>query len=107
MVEIFKAWFLELGPKYHVEPIIFGTIYVGAIPFFFASLYWTIKRIRHKKSIFVPVLITSFFFVAAYLYLLIAGENIPVWVYLFIAAMIGYGIFSTIYMIKAKLKHNN
>jgi len=33
--EIFKEWFLSLGGKYHVNPYIFGGIYVGAIPFFF------------------------------------------------------------------------
>jgi len=33
-----KEWFLGLGQQYHVNPIIFGAIYVGAIPFFSASV---------------------------------------------------------------------
>ncbi len=102
--EIFKEWFLSLGEKYNVNPYIFGGIYLGAIPFFFISLYWTVKNIEKKKSIIIPVLLTGFFFISAYLYLIIAGRNIPVWVYVFIGLMVVYGIYSTIKKIKEKTK---
>jgi CHASE2 domain-containing sensor protein len=102
--ETFKEWFLSLGEKYHVNPYIFGGIYLGAIPFFFFSLYWTIKNIKKKRSIVIPVLLTGFFFISAYLYLIIAGKNIPVWVYVFIGLMVVYGIYSTIKKIKEKTK---
>ena len=103
--EMFKEWFLSLGEKYNVNPYIFGGIYVGAIPFFFFSLYWLTKNIKSKKSIVLPVLSTSFFFVSAYLYLVIAGKNIPVWVYIFISMMVMYGIYSTFRKIKEKTKN--
>lgn len=92
----FKTWFLALGENYGVNPYIFGSIYVGAIPFFFLCLSWTIRNIRQKKSFVVPLLLTGLFFISAYLYLIIAGKNIPAWVYIFIAIMIGYGGYSTI-----------
>lgn len=98
--EIFKEWFLSLGEKYNVNPYIFGSIYVGAIPFFFLCLGWTIKNIKNKKSFVLPALLTGFFFISAYLYLIIVGRNIPVWVYVFIALLIGYGIYSTLKKIK-------
>jgi uncharacterized membrane protein YfhO len=100
--ETFKEWFLSLGDKYHVNPYIFGGIYIGAIPLFFLCLSWTIKNIKKKKSVVFPVLLTGFFFVSAYLYLIIVGKNIPLWVYIFIAAMIGYGIFSAVKKIRDK-----
>lgn len=90
-----QDWFWGLGEKYQVDPLIFGAIYVGAIPFFFLSLSWLIRNIRKKKSVVIPVLLTWFFFISAYLYLIVVGENIPWWVYLFIAALVGYGAFST------------
>ncbi len=31
-------WMLTLGARYGVNPIIFGTIYIGAIPFFLLSI---------------------------------------------------------------------
>lgn len=103
--EAFKEWFLSLGNKYNVNPYIFGGIYIGAIPFFFLSLGWTIKKIRKKKSFVLPLLLTSFFFISAYLYLLFVGKNIPVWVYVFIGIMIAYGVYSTFMKIKSALKN--
>ncbi len=102
--QIFKEWFLSLGEKHNVNPYIFGGIYLGAIPFFFLSLYWIIKNSKRKRSIVFPVLLTGFFFISAYLYLLIAGKNIPVWVYGFIGVMVVYGIYSTNKKIMEKTK---
>ncbi|MEO6667866.1 MAG: hypothetical protein ABIN36_00225 [Ferruginibacter sp.] len=102
--ETFKEWFLNLGEKYHVNPYIFGSIYLGAIPFFFIFLYRTIRNIKNKKSIVLPALLTSFFFISAYLYLIIIGRNIPVWVYIFIGLVVIYGTYSTIKKIKEKTK---
>ena len=99
-----KTWFLSLGEQYNVNPIIFGTIYVGAIPFFGISLTWLIRSMKAKKSIVLPLLSTGFFFISAYLYLIIVGKNIPVWVYLFIGAMVLYGIYSTVTKIEGKVK---
>jgi len=102
--ETFKEWFLSLGDKYNVNPYIFGGIYVGAIPLFFLCLSWTIRRAKKKKSFVIPALLTGFFFISAYLYLIIAGKNIPVWVYVFIGLMVVYGIYSTIKKIRKKTK---
>jgi glycopeptide antibiotics resistance protein len=102
--EATKDWFLSLGEKYNVNPIVFGSIYVGAIPFFFASLTWLIKRLRKGKPIVLQVLLTCFFFISAYLYLIIAGKNIPAWVYLFIGAMVIYGIASTVKKVRDRIK---
>lgn len=104
MWESFKEWFLSLGDKYNVNPYIFGGIYIVAIPFFFICLGWTIKKIKNKKSFVLPLLLTGFCFISAYLYLIIAGKNIPVWVYTFIGVMIVYAIYSTIKTIKKKTK---
>lgn len=97
---IFKDWFLQLGEKYHVNPYIFGSIYVGAIPFFFLFLGWTIKNIKNRKPVVLPLLFTGFCFISAYLYLIVVGRNIPVWVYVFIGIMVVYGVYSTFKKIK-------
>ena len=97
-----KEWFFSLGDKYHVNPYIFGGIYVGTIPFFFLCLGWTIKNMRRKKSFVLPLLLSGFFFISAYLYLIIVGRNIPVWVYIFIGVLVLYGVYSTVKKIKAK-----
>ena len=106
MWETFTEWFLSLGDQYGVNPIIFGSIYVGAIPFFTVSVARLVRNLRRKQSIVLPALSASFFFVSAYLYLLVAGRNIPVWVYGFIAVMIAYGVYSTINKIRTQVEPN-
>lgn len=91
----FKDWFFSLGEQYNVNPYIFGSIYLGAIPFFFLCIGWTIRNIKQDKSFTLPLLLTGFCFISAYLYLVIVGKNIPMWVYIFIGVMLLYGAYST------------
>ena len=102
MWETFVEWFMSLGAEYGVNPILFGSIYVGAIPFFTLSVARLIRNLRRKKSIVLPALSAGFFFISAYLYLLVAGRNIPLWVYGFIAAMVLFGIYSTVKKIRTQ-----
>ncbi len=96
MVDSAHQWFLALGDEYGVNPYVFGAIYVGAIPFFLASIAWLVKRARAGRSTVLPTMLSGFFFVSAYLYLAIAGRNIPVWVWFFLAALVLYGAWTTV-----------
>lgn len=96
MLADLNQWFLSLGAEYGVNPYIFGAIYVGAIPFFLASIAWLVRRARAGRSTVVPTLCAGFCFVSAYLYLAVAGRNIPVWVWIFLAVLVIYGAWSTI-----------
>lgn len=101
---IFKEWFLSLGGRYNVNPYIFGGIYLGAIPFFFFFLKRTISKIKQKKPFLILLILTGMSFISAYLYLIIAGKNIPLWVYAFIGIMIIYSVYSTLNKIKSRTK---
>ncbi len=96
-------WFMSLGQSYGVNPLIFGSIYVGAIPFFTLSVAWIVRNRRRGKQIAVPTLFAGFFFISAYLYLLVAGRNIPIWVYGVIVALLSYGGWSAYRSVTAKL----
>ena len=98
------VWFMSLGENYGVNPLIFGAIYVGAIPFFTLSIGWLVRNYKKGISIVLPVLFASFFFVSAYLYLMIAGKNVPFWVYGVVIAMLLYGAWSTYKNVKSKVK---
>ncbi len=106
MIEAFQDWFLSLGENYGVNPWIFGIIYIGAIPFFLGSIAWLVKWKKADKSIALPVMSAGFFFVSAYLYLAIAGKNIPLWVWIFLAALIAYGAWSTIRDVRRKISED-
>jgi len=103
LFEMAKDWFLGLGEQYGVNPIIFGSIYVGAIPFFTLSLGWLVKNYRKGKSIVLPALSTTFFFISAYLYLIIAGKNVPWWVYVVVVLLVAVGAYSTIRKIRKRV----
>ncbi|MFQ5676601.1 MAG: hypothetical protein ACE5G1_11935 [bacterium] len=98
-----SEWFWSLGEKYNVNPLIFGSIYVGAIPFFTLSVAWIVRSYKNGKSIVVPVLCAGFFFISAYLYLIIAGRNVPLWVYGFVIALIIFGAVSTVRKVRSKI----
>ncbi len=103
MWQSLQDWFFSLGENYGVDPIIFGSIYVGAIPFFMLSIAWLVRNRRVGKSIVLPVLSAGAFFVSAYVYLAIVGRNIPIWVWFFLGALILYGIWSTVRNVRAKI----
>jgi len=75
-------WFMGLGRAYGVDPVIFGSIYVTTVPFFWASVAWLVRNARAGSPITLPVCSTSFFTIAAYAYPFAVGENLPVWIYL-------------------------
>jgi len=102
MLAHLHGWFFGLGAQYGVDPIMFGAIYVGAIPFFTASVALVVRNLRRGTSIALPALAAGFFFVSAYLYLIIAGKNIPVWVYGFIAVLVVGGAWSAVRKIRAR-----
>lgn len=101
-INALKEWLLGLGEAYGVNPIIFAGIYVGAIPFFTLSVAWLVRNLRAGKSPALPILAAGCCFISAYVYLLIAGHNIPLWVYGLIVAMVIYGAWSTYQKVRKK-----
>ena len=97
-------WFLGLGAQYGVDPIVFGAIYVGAIPFFLLSIGWLVRQLRAGRSTVLPVLCAGFCFVSAYLYLAIVGHDIPIWVWALLGLLIAYGVYSTIRDVRTRAR---
>ena len=107
MLESINDWILAQGAQYNVNPYIFVAIYVGAIPFFLASIGWLVKRARAGRSTVLPTMLAGFFFVSAYLYLALFGQDIPVWVWIFLAALIAYGALSQVRETRKKIAAAN
>lgn len=101
-----KEWIFGLGVQYNVDPVIFGIIYVGAMPFFWLCIAWFIRNFKNKEPIFFPAFGAGFFFIIPYLYIIIAGNNVPLWVYGIITLMIFFGAYSTWKTILNKLNQS-
>lgn len=86
-----------------MDPLVFGAIYVGAIPFFTLSVAWLVRNARRGRSLAVPALAAGFFFVSAYLYLIVAGRNVPWWVYGVVLALVVGGAWSTVRSVRGKV----
>lgn len=89
-------WLMNLSANYSVDPYVFGIIYLGAIPFFIISLAWAVRNKKRKKPVTLPLISTAFWLFSSYLYLFIASDNLPPWVYMIAFGLIGYGAY-TIY----------
>ena len=103
MFDTAREWFLSLGTEYGVNPWIFGSIYVGAIPLFTLSVAWLVRNARRGRSVVLPALAAGCCFVSAYVYLILAGENVPGWVYAFIAGLVLVGGWSAVRKVRGQL----
>jgi hypothetical protein len=102
--EAVKDYYISLGENYKVNPVIFLVIHVIATPLFIANVGWIVRNYRAKKSLVLPVIISTLIFNAANIYLVIAGKNISLWIYaILIITTIISGYFS-IKKVKKKLK---
>lgn len=99
----FAEWFMSLGDEYGVNPIIFGSIYLGAVPFFWACVYWLVRNLRLSKSIAGPVVAMTCCMISAYVYLMFAGHNVPWWVYAIVAGLILYAFYATWQKVREKM----
>lgn len=91
---LFKDWVMSLGEKHGVDPLFLGCLYLFSKLCFFSFLGWVIKNLRGKKPFVFPLLFAALSFSIPYLYLIIAGRNISVWVYIFIGLMFISGAYS-------------
>lgn len=98
-----RNWVMGLGAQYGVDPVIFGAIYVGAIPFFLFFTGLAVKRVRAGRPAVLPIIAAGLCFISAYLYLAVAGRGIPVWVWGFLGVIIAYGAWSAVRGFRAKV----
>jgi len=93
---------LMTGARYGVNPLVFAAIYLGAIPVFLTFSALAVRQYRAGKSAWLPGIGAGFCFVSAYLYALIAGENLPWWSYVLVGVVLGLSAYRTFRGLRAK-----
>ena len=83
---------------YAVDPVVFLVIYLVSVPFFYYSLFRMVRALARKVR--GEITIWSMVFLAAtaapFVYVLFFGRNLPWWVYVVIALLIGQGVYSLV-----------
>ncbi len=89
---------------YGVNPVVFLCLLFGASPVFYFSIYRMVRAIARKRMSEVTLWSTIFLLstAAPYLYVLIAGRNLPWWVYIIIALLVGQGVWSLVRRLRKK-----
>lgn len=103
-LKLFIDWVVKLGEDHHVDPLIFGVIYLAAKSVFLVFLGISLKNLRAKKPIFLTLSIACGGYSLPYLYLIIFGTDISPWLYLYIACVLIYAGYSVWKKIKTKAK---
>jgi len=89
---------------YGVNPIVFMVIYLVCVPIFYYSLFRTLRALvkKHGNEILLWSAIFLCANIAAFLYVLVFGRNIPWWVYGIIAIIICQVVLSLIMKMRKK-----
>lgn len=89
-----KDYLFHQANLHQVDPWLFGSLYLLSKVLFLLFLGWAIKKLRAKKSILLPLLFAALGYSLPYLYLIIAGKNIPLWIYLVITLIYAFSGWS-------------
>jgi fatty acid desaturase len=90
--------------KYGVDPVVFLVIYLGSVPFFYYSIFRMVRALARRRQNEIITWSTVFLTatVAPFLYVLFFGRNLPWWVYLVVALLIGQGVYSLVRRLRHK-----
>lgn len=92
--------------RYGVNPIVFLVMYVGMAPFWYYTIYRTIRAVAKKngRDMMLWGAICLVVTVAPYVYVLIFGRNMPWWIYIIVGLLVGQGIYSLVRKLTKKAK---
>jgi hypothetical protein len=81
---------------YGVDPIVFVVIYLACAPFWYFSLFRTLRAVATKRANELMLWGTVFLgtSVAPFVYVMIFGRNLPWWVYAIIAILVGEALWT-------------
>ena len=99
-----RAMMQAARDTYAVDPVAFIIIYLGSVPFFYFSIFRMVRAVAKRRQ--QELVVWSMVFLAStaapFLYVAVFGSNLPWWVYVVIALLIGQGVFSLVRRLRRK-----
>jgi len=83
----FKDYLWHQAGIHEVDPVVFSCLYLLSKVLVVVFIAWAIKNLRGKKPILLPLICAAIGYSLPYLYLIIAGKDIPLWIYLLISSV--------------------
>jgi len=84
--------------SYGVNPLVFLILLLGTSPLFYYSIYRMVRALAARRvneaSLWSMLFLSST--ATPYLYVLVAGRNLPWWVYIIIGLLLAQGIWSLV-----------
>jgi uncharacterized membrane protein len=100
---------IQYAQNHNVNPTIFLIIYVASIPFFYYPLFRIKKFYEERKDknklsrdVFTSIMINGLAWAAPYLYVIIWGKSLPLWIYLVVIGYLVLGFSYSIYRIRKR-----
>ena len=83
---------------YGVDPFIFLGLYLGCTPFWYYSIFRTLRSVaaRNPNAILLWTAVFMLATVIPFVYVMAFGRNIPWWVYALIAVLVIQGLYSLV-----------
>jgi hypothetical protein len=77
------SWLASIQARYEVSPLVFAVIYLLTLPPGWYGTYRVVvaMRQRNRRSLQAWATLVAGMVLAPYLYVLVAGRNLPVWFY--------------------------
>ncbi|MDP9081975.1 MAG: hypothetical protein M3O71_31560 [Bacteroidota bacterium] len=83
----FKDFLVEQARIHEVNPVLFGCLYLLSKVLIVIFVARAIKNLRAGRPILLPLVCAAIGYSLPYLYLIIAGKNIPLWIYFVIGVV--------------------
>ena len=99
-----KDYYFALSNQYHVNPIVFISIHAVCTPLLILVIWWLLRTKKQGKPIIVPLLCAIVLYNIANVYLVIAGRNIPLYIYIMLLVFTLYSGYISVKKIRLQLK---
>ncbi len=105
MIALVNTWFAYVEDRYHVDPLIFGIIYLLSVAPCWVTLFKALGayRRRDQRRLLLWEGLFALFFLSPYLYVYVAGRDYPAWFHAVFAVAVAGSVLSAAGQIRRRL----
>lgn len=82
-----KDYLMHQAELHQLNPWLFAFLYLLSKLLFLIFLGRAVKNLKNKKSFLLPLLFAALGYSLPYLYMVISGKNIPLWIFMVITVI--------------------